>query len=180
MYLAGAQHHSHPIQSHLQSLIQREPSFDWLTMTNQKAAQTDPKRVFDELFSDMVGVDHLIRKVTSRSKYTIYSFNWVLTSDGVFCRTHVISREIGSSDPSVNIDTITAVDLDRWIAQHKTLIAVDPGDKDIISAVRFHPSAFSSSSSSSSSAPVHSSINRTYDRSTRKGRSKHAKQLREA
>jgi hypothetical protein len=98
----------------------------------------------DELFSKLFqSQEHLklLRKTKWSKHHEAIQFTHVIDTDGVQARVHFSTKskqkQRSKGDPSTDdINLMTRQVLDRVVADHLTLIGVDPGHINIISAIR--------------------------------------------
>ena len=108
-----------------------------------------PEQTFQLLLSGSPALKRLLW-TTAHSKYTKRQFTGLLSTDGQQVKVHyskqapaaAASAAASAADAAATAGsdgTISRDEFDRWIAERRTIIAVDPGHRDIISAVRCEP-----------------------------------------
>ena len=128
--------------------------------------EENQQKLFDLLLSGPVAIKRLLGTAKAGERWR---FACLLSTDGQQVKVHYEQLSLDpqhagagsagsspSSSPSPSpsspssssacppstpptVEPISREEFDRWIAEHKTIISVDPGHRDLITAVRHHP-----------------------------------------
>ena len=138
---------SNPPQPQRAARARRNISRAWADKHNEQT--------FDLLLSGSPALERLLR-TTERSKYSTRRFDCLLSTDGQQVKVHYVKVRPDAavdsaaklpagqkgkkrSSAAAPVPEISQREFDRWIAEHRTIIAVDPGHVDIVAAVRHEP-----------------------------------------
>lgn len=123
---------------------------DWIGLMSLVSLMIDqPDKIQSNVWSIVsgcIGYKKMLGTRRSRSEYKAIHFESIISTNGIQHNIHYKTEQLITKNKTVkkkgkqvqdeqSCDTITSDMFDCWIAEHKTLISVDPGHKDLIAII---------------------------------------------